>query len=172
MTNVRRRRTIRNPELRLTRIYFARYSISAGTDQAVRLRKISFRSTSRKARPTALLNSARVKKPSWMRISTSAIFWPAGSRKPVKAYSRRRDLSILIFMRVHVTQTAVDPLGRVVLEHLPFQPGEKVEVTVRSQDDPWICGGSRVSWEKGERGCRRISCVRKPGLQKLQIIFG
>lgn len=36
-------------------------------------------------------------------------------------------------MSVHISETTVDPQGRVVLDHLPFQPGEKVEVVIRSQ---------------------------------------
>jgi FtsP/CotA-like multicopper oxidase with cupredoxin domain len=38
-------------------------------------------------------------------------------------------------MSVHVTETTVDPQGRVVLDHLPFHPGERVDVVVRSHDD-------------------------------------
>ena len=34
-------------------------------------------------------------------------------------------------MGVHLIEATVDPLGRVVLDHLPFQPGEKVDVVVR-----------------------------------------
>ena len=37
-------------------------------------------------------------------------------------------------MSVHVAEATVDPLGRLVLDHLPFQPGEKVDVVVRSHD--------------------------------------
>jgi hypothetical protein len=33
-------------------------------------------------------------------------------------------------MSVHISETTVDPQGRVVLDHLPFQPGEKVDVIV------------------------------------------
>ena len=40
------------------------------------------------------------------------------------------------FMSVHVVETTVDPAGRVVLEHLPFEPGEAVEVVLRSHDMP------------------------------------
>jgi hypothetical protein len=36
-------------------------------------------------------------------------------------------------MSVHIAEATVDPLGRLVLDHLPFQPGEKVNVVVRSQ---------------------------------------
>ena len=35
-------------------------------------------------------------------------------------------------MSVHVAEATVDPLGRLVLDHLPFQPGERVDVVVRS----------------------------------------
>ena len=42
-------------------------------------------------------------------------------------------------MSVPVAEATVDPLGRLVLDHLPFQPGEKVEVLLRSHD-----GGDRV----------------------------
>jgi hypothetical protein len=38
-------------------------------------------------------------------------------------------------MSVHVTETTVDPPGRVVLDHLPFRPGEKVDVVLRSHDE-------------------------------------
>ncbi len=31
-------------------------------------------------------------------------------------------------MNVHISETTVDPQGRVVLDRLPFQPGEKVDV--------------------------------------------
>jgi hypothetical protein len=37
-------------------------------------------------------------------------------------------------MSIHVSETTVDPQGRVVVDHLPFRPGEKVEVIVRSHD--------------------------------------
>jgi hypothetical protein len=37
-------------------------------------------------------------------------------------------------MSVHVAEATVDPAGRVVLDHLPFQPGEKVDVVIRSHD--------------------------------------
>jgi hypothetical protein len=37
-------------------------------------------------------------------------------------------------MSVHVAEATVDPLGRLVLDHLPFEPGEKVDVVVRSRD--------------------------------------
>ena len=40
-----------------------------------------------------------------------------------------------LYMSVHVSETRIDNEGRVVLDHLPFKPGEKVEVTIRSQDD-------------------------------------
>jgi hypothetical protein len=39
-------------------------------------------------------------------------------------------------MGVHIAETTVDPLGRVVLEHLPFQPGERVDVVVRAHNAP------------------------------------
>ncbi len=35
-------------------------------------------------------------------------------------------------MSVHVSEATVDPQGRVILDHLPFQPGEKVDVVIRS----------------------------------------
>ena len=37
-------------------------------------------------------------------------------------------------MSVHIAETTVDPLGRVVLDQLPFRPGDKVEVIVRTQE--------------------------------------
>jgi hypothetical protein len=37
-------------------------------------------------------------------------------------------------MSVPVAEATVDPLGRVVLDHLAFEPGEKVDVVVRSHD--------------------------------------
>jgi hypothetical protein len=37
-------------------------------------------------------------------------------------------------MSIHVSETTVDPQGRVVLDHLPFRPGEKVEVVIRSHE--------------------------------------
>lgn len=37
-------------------------------------------------------------------------------------------------MSVHIAETTVDPLGRVVLDHLPFRPGDKVEVIVRTHE--------------------------------------
>jgi len=39
-------------------------------------------------------------------------------------------------MGVHVVETTVDPAGRVVLEHLPFEPGEAVQVVLRSNYIP------------------------------------
>ena len=48
-------------------------------------------------------------------------------------------------MSVHVTETTVDPQGRVVLDHLPFHPGERVDVVVRSHDD---LRGSVLRYEK------------------------
>jgi hypothetical protein len=41
-------------------------------------------------------------------------------------------------MSLHIAETTVDALGRVVLEHLPFQPGDEVEVSVRSRANPQI----------------------------------
>jgi hypothetical protein len=37
-------------------------------------------------------------------------------------------------MSIHVAEATVDPHGRLVLDHLPFQPGEKVDVVVRSHN--------------------------------------
>jgi hypothetical protein len=37
-------------------------------------------------------------------------------------------------MSVHVAEATVDSFGRIVLDRLPFEPGEKVEVIVRSHD--------------------------------------
>jgi len=37
-------------------------------------------------------------------------------------------------MSVHIAEATVDPQGRVVLDHLPFQPGEKVDVIIRTRD--------------------------------------
>jgi hypothetical protein len=37
---------------------------------------------------------------------------------------------------IHVEETIIDPLGRVVLDRLPFKPGEKVDVVVRSHATP------------------------------------
>lgn len=37
-------------------------------------------------------------------------------------------------MGVHIAETTVDELGRVVLDHLPFAPGDKVEVVIRSHE--------------------------------------
>ncbi len=37
-------------------------------------------------------------------------------------------------MSVHIAEATVDLLGRLVLDHLPFQPGERVDVVVRSHD--------------------------------------
>lgn len=39
-------------------------------------------------------------------------------------------------MSVHISETTVDLNGRVILEHLPFQPGEKVDVVIRSHATP------------------------------------
>lgn len=39
-------------------------------------------------------------------------------------------------MGVHIAEATVDPLGRVVLEHLPFRPGDRVDVSVRAHDTP------------------------------------
>jgi hypothetical protein len=36
-------------------------------------------------------------------------------------------------MSVHISETTVDPQGRVVLDGLPFEPGEKVDVIIRSK---------------------------------------
>lgn len=33
-------------------------------------------------------------------------------------------------MSVHIAEATVDPLGRVVLDHLPFRPGDKVDIVV------------------------------------------
>ncbi len=38
------------------------------------------------------------------------------------------DLEYTQVMNVHISETTVDPQGRVVLDRLPFQPGEKVDV--------------------------------------------
>jgi len=35
-------------------------------------------------------------------------------------------------MNVHIAETTVDSKGRVVLDHLPFRPGDRVDVIVRS----------------------------------------
>jgi len=37
-------------------------------------------------------------------------------------------------MSVHVSETTVDSQGRVVLDHLPFAPGEKVDIVIRSHN--------------------------------------
>ena len=37
-------------------------------------------------------------------------------------------------MSVHISETRVDAQGRVVLDHLPFQSGEKVDVVIRSHE--------------------------------------
>jgi hypothetical protein len=37
-------------------------------------------------------------------------------------------------MSVHIAEATVDPLGRLVLDHLPFRPGDKVEVIVRTHE--------------------------------------
>ena len=37
-------------------------------------------------------------------------------------------------MSIHVSETTVDPQGRVILDHLPFRPGETVEVVIRSHE--------------------------------------
>ncbi len=42
--------------------------------------------------------------------------------------------SYTVRMSVPVAEATVDPLGRVVLDHLPFELGEKVDVVVRSHD--------------------------------------
>ena len=39
-------------------------------------------------------------------------------------------------MSVHIAETTVDSLGRVVLDHLPFQPGDRVDVIVRPHAIP------------------------------------
>jgi hypothetical protein len=38
-------------------------------------------------------------------------------------------------MSVHIVEATVDLSGRVVLEHLPFHPGDKVDVVLRSRDE-------------------------------------
>jgi len=35
-------------------------------------------------------------------------------------------------MSVHISEATVDPQERVVLDHLPFQPGEKADVVLRA----------------------------------------
>ena len=37
-------------------------------------------------------------------------------------------------MCVHISETTVDSQGRVILDHLPFRPGEKVDVVIRSHN--------------------------------------
>jgi hypothetical protein len=39
-------------------------------------------------------------------------------------------------MSVHIAETTVDAMGRVVLDHLPFRPGDKVDVIVRPHESP------------------------------------
>jgi hypothetical protein len=58
---------------------------------------------------------------------------------------RRRLLQVCqgsysVRMSVHVAAAIVDPLGRLVLDHLPFQPGEKVDVVVRSHSPGELAG--------------------------------
>jgi hypothetical protein len=36
---------------------------------------------------------------------------------------------------VHIAEATVDLSGRVVLDHLPFRPGDKVDVVLRSRED-------------------------------------
>jgi hypothetical protein len=38
-------------------------------------------------------------------------------------------------MGVHIAETTVDQQGRVVLDHLPFKPGEKVDVIISAHDE-------------------------------------
>jgi hypothetical protein len=52
--------------------------------------------------------------------------------KPSSGVCRSAGGSYTGLMSVHVAEATVDPLGRLVLDHLPFQPGEKVDVVVRS----------------------------------------
>jgi len=37
-------------------------------------------------------------------------------------------------MSVHIFETTVDLNGRVIVDHLPFEPGEKVDVVIRSHE--------------------------------------
>jgi hypothetical protein len=37
---------------------------------------------------------------------------------------------------IHIAEVTVDSQGRVVLDHLPFRPGDKVDVVVRSREAP------------------------------------
>jgi hypothetical protein len=38
-------------------------------------------------------------------------------------------------MNVHIAEATVDLSGRVVLDHLPFHPGDKVDVILRSHEE-------------------------------------
>src|ERR1039457_3332339 len=41
-----------------------------------------------------------------------------------------------LVVSVHIAEVTVDAQGRVVLDHLPFRPGDKVDVVVRSHEAP------------------------------------
>lgn len=39
------------------------------------------------------------------------------------------------FVSLHIAEATVDPHGRIVLDHVPFVPGDKVEVVVCSRSE-------------------------------------
>jgi hypothetical protein len=54
-------------------------------------------------------------------------------------------------MSVHMAEATVDPLGRVVLDHLPFRPGDRVDIIVRPHEpsprEPIDLRGSVLRYE-------------------------
>jgi hypothetical protein len=56
---------------------------------------------------------------------------------------------ILISVNIHIVETTVDEMGRIVLDHVPFVPGEKVDVVLRSHSDhrPEDLSGSVIRFE-------------------------
>jgi ribosomal protein L19 len=54
-------------------------------------------------------------------------------------------------MSIYVAEVTVDSLGRVVVDHLPFKPGDRVDVTVRTHKedtrDPDSLEGSVLRFE-------------------------
>jgi hypothetical protein len=51
---------------------------------------------------------------------------------------------------IHIVETTGDEVGRIILDHVPFVPGEKVDVVLRSHSEhrPANLSGSVIRFDK------------------------
>jgi len=55
-----------------------------------------------------------------------------------------------IYVSIHIVETTGDEVGRIILDHVPFVPGEKVDVVLRSHSEhrPANLSGSVIRFDK------------------------